>query len=401
MKHIVFVVGNYKNGGVPMHATNLANEFAKMGHPTTILVTKEIGDKIFFEHHKNVNIISLKDYVSSHSGDKNVIKNKIKRKLRIRILKYLRYISKIFPIWDKKLTTEIKGLRHSENLATFIVNNKDSIYIPFGLPYFENVFYGAKGINCKIIYAERTSPEVEFPEDEFSRKNILKKLKRATKVVLQTQNSVDFYAPYDINPVLINNPLKPNLPEPYVGKRQKIVVTFCRVSTEKNLPLLINSFIEFHKRYPDYILKIYGNIVEKNEEELKDSLNVMITSLNADEFIKILPPRNDIHSVIRDCAMFVSTSNYEGLSNSMIEAMAIGMPCVCTDCTGGGAREMIKDGKNGLLTPINDISALAEAMKKMVEDTQFSQRCSKNAAKVRYELSAYKIAEKWINEILE
>ena len=46
MRHIVFVVGNYKNGGVPMRTTNLANQFAKKGYSPTILVTKDIADKI-------------------------------------------------------------------------------------------------------------------------------------------------------------------------------------------------------------------------------------------------------------------------------------------------------------------------------------------------------------------
>jgi glycosyltransferase involved in cell wall biosynthesis len=108
-----------------------------------------------------------------------------------------------------------------------------------------------------------------------------------------------------------------------------------------------------------------------------------------------LPPRADVLDVVKDCAMFVSSSDYEGLSNSMLEAMAIGLPCVCTDCLGGGARELIKDGENGLLVPTKDAKALAEAMCSMVDDKELSKRCSDNASKIREELSAEYIADKW------
>jgi glycosyltransferase involved in cell wall biosynthesis len=162
---------------------------------------------------------------------------------------------------------------------------------------------------------------------------------------------------------------------------------------------MINAFMKFHKSHPDYTLEIYGNTVEKAEEILKQNYLKMISSINAEEFIKILPPRADVHSVINDCAMFVSSSDYEGLSNSMLEAMAIGLPCVCTDCLGGGAREMITDGENGLLVPMNNIDALTQAMCRMADDKDFSDKCSENAAKVRETHNVETIAAKWLDSI--
>ncbi len=399
MKHIVFVVGNYKNGGVPMRTTNLANEFAKKGYSSTILVTKGIADNIFFEHHDNVSVVSLKKYVSEHSDDKSTLNNIRKRKLKLCLLKYLRYVSKFFPEWSKKLASEIRGLRRSQNLSVFIANNADCIYIPFGISYFEDVFYAAKYTGSKIIYAERNAPEVEFPKDIAEKERIFKLLSKADGAVLQTKDELKFFEGRLKNAVVINNPVKANLPEPFKGERRKVIVNFCRIAEQKNLPLMINAFIEFHNAYPDYTLEIYGNTVEKIEKELKLKYLKMISSLNAEEYIKILPPRGDIHSVVRDCAMFVSSSDFEGLSNSMIEAMAIGLPCVCTDCLGGGAREMITDGENGLLVPMNDVNALTRAMCRIVEDKELSKKYSKNAAKIRGRLSAETISKNWLEFI--
>ena len=77
----------------------------------------------------------------------------------------------------------------------------------------------------------------------------------------------------------------------------------------------------------------------------------------------IYPGRSDVHEVVRDAAMFVLPSNYEGLSNSMLEAMAIGLPVICTDCPCGGARMVIRDGENGYLIPVGDKDALLAKMR--------------------------------------
>ena len=399
MKHIVFVVGNYKNGGVPMRTTNLANEFAQQGYHSTILVTKDIAENVFFERHDNVSVVSLKEYVSAHLDDEAVKNNIKKRNSKIKTLKKLRYATKLFKNCDKKLAAESKGLRRSENLSVFISNNPGCVYIPFGISYFEDVFYVSKDINTRIVYAERNAPEIEFPKDKDEKERIFKMLSKADGAILQTEAELDFYNGKLKNAIVINNPVKANLPESFNGERRKVVVNFCRIAEQKNLPLMINAFIKFHESHPDYSLEIYGNTVEPNEELLKRDYLEMISSLNADEYIKILPPRGDIHSIVRDCAMFVSSSDFEGLSNSMIEAMAIGLPCVCTDCLGGGAREMITDSENGLLVPMNDVDALARAMCRMADDKDFSDNCSENAAKIRRTHNVETIAAKWLDAI--
>ncbi len=382
-----------------MRSTNLANEFAQNGYRSTILVTKEIAGNIFFERNKNVNIVSLNKYISEHSDNALIKKIVKKRRIIIRLLKYLRYISRFFPEADRKLVSKIKGLKSGEAFLAFTATNPDCIYIPFGLGYFEAT-YSALHKKSSIVYAERTTPLVEFPKTEFEKKQIIKKLKKADHVILQTKNSFDFYKTFGVKATVINNPIKANLPDVYNGERRKCIVNFCRISSEKNLPLLFEAFIEFHKTHPDYTLEIYGNTVEQHEEELKQNYIKMISSLNAEAFIKILLPREDVHSIVRDCAMFVSSSDFEGLSNSMIEAMAIGLPCVCTDCLGGGAREVITDGENGLIVPAGNAEELCAAMCRLADNKELSKKCSENAQKIKTDLSVKKTAAKWL-KILE
>ena len=216
---------------------------------------------------------------------------------------------------------------------------------------------------------------------------------------MQTQESADFFKSHIDNYCVINNPIKANLPETFTGERRKCVVNFCRISGEKNLPLLFDAFIEFHKTHSDYKLEIFGNTVSEEEKNLSELYKAKISEMNAEEYISIYPARPDIHNVVRDYSMFVSSSDFEGLSNSMIEAMAIGMPCICTDCIGGGAREVIKNEENGLLVPIKDSKALCNAMCRMADDNILAKKCSENAQKIRTDLSVDKISDKWIKEI--
>ena len=130
-----------------------------------------------------------------------------------------------------------------------------------------------------------------------------------------------------------------------------------------------------------------------------DSIIEHIKHHNCENCIHIMPSRKDIHDYIKNYAMFVSSSDFEGMSNSMLEAMAMGLPCVCTDCPAGGARAVIKDGENGLLTPVGDSHTFYLAMKKITENPELADKLSENSVKIRDEQSVDKIIKKWMELI--
>ena len=99
--------------------------------------------------------------------------------------------------------------------------------------------------------------------------------------------------------------------------------------------------------------------------------------------------------------MYVSSSDYEGQSNSMLEAMAIGLPCICTDCPSGGARAVINPGINGLLVPVGNTDKLADAMRDMLLYPEEACSMGINASKIRDKRSPELIAQEWNHLILE
>ncbi len=399
MKHIVFVIGNYKNGGVARRSTNIANELAKAGYNCTILVTGEMSETVFFEVHENVKIEELKEYQETNQT-KERFKSETKTERKIRLLKKIQYLTPFCSNLSEKISTKVKILRNGKKLLPYVLTHKNSIYIPFGSFLLTSVFSALNNKNAKIIYAEINSPEIDFPRKKTAKSEYFKVISKINCAIFQTEDEKAFFEGYIKNSCVIHNPISDKLPEPYTGKRRKTVVNFCRIAEQKNLKLLIDAFIDFKKTNPDYTLEIYGNtVVEDEKKELKRLINYT-KSVNAQDSVFFLKPRADVHSVVKDCSMFVSSSDFEGLSNSMLEAMAIGLPCVCTDCLGGGAREMIKNGENGLLVPMNNVDALASTMHRMANDINLSLKCSKNAVHIRNDLSLKQIAKKWI-EVVE
>ena len=98
--------------------------------------------------------------------------------------------------------------------------------------------------------------------------------------------------------------------------------------------------------------------------------------------------------------MFVTSSDREGISNSMLEAMAIGLPVISTDCPAGGARMFIEPYQNGILVPVRDPEALYNAMKFMIDHPEKAELMSQNAVAIKNTLEKNKILEQWL-EFLE
>lgn len=246
----------------------------------------------------------------------------------------------------------------------------------------------ARGLPVKTVFCERNNPvRPDIPCHIMKRRDRL--TRRCGAAVFQTREQRAYYTWLRCPAAVIPNPLKTGLPEPFGGVRRREIVTFCRLNKQKNIPLLLEAFARLRADHPDITLRIYGRGDEK--EHLVALTKQM--GLEQSVFFEDFAP--DVHDRIRDAAMYVCSSDFEGLSNAMLEALAIGLPCVCTDCEGGGARMMIRDHENGILVPVRDPGALYRGMKEVLEDPALSRRLSAAAAKVREELSIENIVGQW------
>lgn len=401
-KDLIITFSLYGIGGAQRRAYNLANEFAKKGYNVYVLAVmgsdSTIKEETYYNCDNRIKTVIIPEYYEIHKTEDDVILSDRSIDKEIAFLKKIQYI----PFPSKKLLNRInyrkKYLLCSKEIRSFLLHHKGATIISFGFNIFDTVRFGAKGLNCKIIYAE-TNSSAKYSWDKYFQFTS-NSIKKSDAFVFQTsEERAEHGLSSDKKAFIIHNPINSKLPLPYNGKRKKTIVNFCRLSRQKNLLLLIQAFEKLFCDFPDYKLELYADTSDPNNSEYKNELLSYISKHNLNDSVFLLPPSADIHNIILDYALFVSSSDYEGISNSMIEAMAIGLPCVCTDCGGGGAKEMITDGENGLLVPVGDVDALKNAMARMITEEGLAEKCSKNAAKIRESHSIEKISEKWLNVI--
>lgn len=401
-KKLVITFSLYGIGGAQRRAFSLANQFAINGYSVYIVAVlgddKTINNENYYNVHPNVNIIIIPEHYQKHKHDVKTIKSDEHIKEHLRRLKRVQYIVQPFKKTLEKINYKIRAIKTTNDLRAFFVSHQDATIINFGFNIFDKVYFSAKGLNFKLIYAE-TNASNKYSNERY-RELTQKTIRKSDALIFQTEEEKnDHGIRKSKKAFVVHNPIKSDLPLPYNKNRNKTIVNFCRLSRQKNLLLLIKAFEKLLVEHPDYELKIYADTADPKNTEYKEELISYITANKLENSVFILPPSPDIHNIILDCAMFVSSSDYEGISNSMIEAMAIGLPCVCTDCGGGGAREMITDGENGLLVPVGDADALKNAMARMITEKGLAEKCSKNAAKIRESHSIEKISEKWLEII--
>jgi glycosyltransferase involved in cell wall biosynthesis len=111
--------------------------------------------------------------------------------------------------------------------------------------------------------------------------------------------------------------------------------------------------------------------------ELENDLRALVTELGVEDHCHFLGFRQDIPALLASLDLYAQPSLSEGLSISLLEAMAAGKPIVTTDITGN--REVIEGGVSGLLVPPTDVEALATALLKLMRDPTRSQRLARQA----------------------
>lgn len=216
----------------------------------------------------------------------------------------------------------------------------------------------------------------------------------STRVVFQTPENRDCYGEHiRKKSIVIPNAIAPDLPEYEWRESNRVIVTACRLEPQKNLPLLIEAFSLFSDKNPGYELRIIGS----GSQEVK--LRKLADSLGVGESVTFLPFQAKVHERMLDAAMFVSSSDYEGIQNSLLEAIGMGIPSVATDCFGGGAKLLIGDNERGMLVNRGDAVALAAGMSRVVNDTVFAKSISVAGAELRSLYSTQSIADAWVRAL--
>lgn len=354
MKKISFIIYNLYPGGAERVVSVLANSFVKRGYQVSIIIL----DNQYIRSYPLLEGICIFQF-----------KGKLPQKKVMRVPFQVLFTRKIL----KKVNPDI------------IISFMSEVNIISAL---SNILS-----NRKLIISERNDPSRD-PENKTVRKvrDFVYSKFNISGFVFQTRDARDYFnEKIQRRSTIIFNPLQPNLPKKYTGQKRKVIVSIGRLASQKNQKLLLEAFSNLSEKFIEYSLEIFG------DGELKNELIEKAEELKIQNKFHLKATTPDVLWRVHDASLFVLSSDYEGMSNAMIESIAIGIPTIATDCPVGGAREIIKHGVNGLLTPVGDLKNLTKLMEEVLSSSEISEKMSKNGTELKSLLSEDKIFEEWRN----
>ena len=398
-KSIAFYIGGLCIGGAERVICNLAEYFYGEGYRVT-MVTKVRDEK---EYELNPGIKRVIADITPEEETASRIRNLFAR------------IAKLKRIWKEVKPDVIVSFIRKNNLMAI------ASAAPLGIP---------------VIVSVRSAPERELKGFGFKTISFLL-FRQAAGVVLQTREAYDFFPGYirakavvlpnSINPDFLKESEKLALErnsdingasnekpekvaventnsiceEPMVidsrvvfSKREKKIITVGRIDDNKNQRMLVEAYAKIAGHYPEWSLELIG------DGSGRQALEEYVSTLPCKDRISFTGAVDDVAKRMSEASIFVLPSKIEGMPNALIEAMVMGMACISTDCPCGGPRDLIAaDESNGILVPVDNVDAMAMALKRLITNDTLRQIMGENARKIIATLHPDMVNKQWKNYI--
>jgi GalNAc-alpha-(1->4)-GalNAc-alpha-(1->3)-diNAcBac-PP-undecaprenol alpha-1,4-N-acetyl-D-galactosaminyltransferase len=251
------------------------------------------------------------------------------------------------------------------------------------------------GTNIPLVVSERIDPTM------YSIGRIRKFIRPyayslfANAVVVQTQNVLMKCKqewPY-ANLLVISNPLM-KLDTQTCFNRDKILLSVGRLELQKGHDVLIQAFSNLVFLFPDWNLKIVGEGPERK------NLQTLINQFNLQKKVTLPGSTKSVFSEYAKAEVFCLASRYEGFPNALLEALASGCACISTDCE-SGPRDILEDGRLGILTPVDDVNAMSEALRTLMASAELRTQYGSYGPYVWQCYNIDKISQQWFDLFTE
>ena len=376
IRKIMFHLNSLGKGGAERVVSLLANEFVKDG--TEVVIATEWYSEEEYDLDSKVKRI--------HAG-----------------------LSKV----QEKGSRTAKQWYRMENLRKVLLQEKPDVLLSFCVKANYRAMMAATGTGIPVIVSVRNDPKIDYVGKVNSLMNKLF-LNRAAGCVFQTEEAQEFFD--DIlqkKSIIICNPVNEKYLKATRKTPEKKIVCVGRLVAQKNQMLLVNAFEKILENYPDYHLYLYG---DGSDDECKEELlqyveekevKTVTWQAEDDGSVKkgiLIKLKNRVHFMglsstletdMADAAMFVLPSNYEGMPNALMEAMALGLPVISTDCPCGGSRYWITHGQTGQLVTVKNVEEMVKAIEFYIENPAKAEKMGAEARKRLQEATIDKIFKQW------
>lgn len=352
MKSCMFVVPSLSDGGAERVVSVLSSELSKRVEKVCVL--------IYWDTEQNYPVSSNVKIINLSGGNKQS--------------------------YDQMKTSE-----RLKKMRSIIKREQPEIVIPF-LPHVcLQTGIATIGLNCNVIQTVRNNPKTSPPEANRRKiRDLQIYISKCT--IVQNEEQLNYFPKNWRNKIhILPNPINESfLRTEYKGSDSFKAISVGRLIEQKNFPLLIDAFSEFVKNHPDATLSIYG------DGALKDVLHEQIVKSRMGDNIFLKGRSDNLPEILANSSVFIMSSDFEGMPNSLMEAMAVGIPVISTDCP-TGPKELIGNNERGYLVTAGDIYQMESAIEDVFHNYKIAQKKGLEAKKsVREKFSAEIIAQRFL-----
>lgn len=333
-RHVAFILSSLGAGGAERVVSLISNHWAATGWRVDVVSFDSPAAPVFHDFAPEVRLVRL----GIAAGGRMPWLPAVKRILALR-----RYLSTSRPVIAISFLTKINVL----------------------------AVIAATGLDTKVIVSERNNPARQKTHFLWGRLSLLA-YSRASHIVMQTSASMDSLPPSArAKASVIPNPIA----APPVSRQASSTLTLTavgRLTRQKGFDLLLDAFAAISPDFPEWQLVIWG------EGPDRSALAAQVSRLGLTARVTLPGLTAAPGEWARDATIFVLSSRYEGFANALGEAMAAGIPVAAFDCP-WGTRDMVSDGKTGLLVPPDDVTALADALRLLMQSPDLRRELADRA----------------------
>lgn len=346
---IMMYINSLEHGGAERVLSNLANQFTEEGNEV-FMVTTFFSSK---EYDLNCQVKRVDMGLSEKKW--GIIKKNI-----VAVFKLRRYIKEFRP----------------DIMVSFLPE-----------PNFRAIL-ASLGNGVPVVISVRNDPNREYAyRIYYYLQKLLYPLARG--IVFQTEDAKKWFPHYiqKKSEIILNQ-----VDERFFNIERSSPQYYCaigRLTKQKNYSLMLQGFLELVKKYPEEKLFIYGV-----GEELSE-LRVWIKENRLEDNMVLKGNTDHVPEVLSKAKALLMTSDFEGMPNVLLEAMAVGVPIIATDCPCGGPRTVIKRDESGILIPVRDKDEFIKALFKVQEDEKFRESLGKMAKKDSKQFSSKTVFNAW------
>lgn len=244
------------------------------------------------------------------------------------------------------------------------------------------------GLKTSVIISVRNDPNREYGSAKG--KMLAKTLYKTTDgIVFQTQEAKDWF-PKSIQckGIIIYNQVGEQFYQQHLSPERRDIVATGRLTKQKNHRMLIDAYANISGK-TDERLVIYG------EGPLREDLERRIKDCHLEDKVVLMGQTEDVPEVLKKAKIYVLSSDYEGMPNALMEAMAMGLPCVSTDCPCGGPKMLFGAELKDWLVPVNNDQMMGRKIMELLANDTVRDKVGDMFKRKADEFRPHVIIQKW------